>query len=566
MRSLTAILAGAIFVACTDHADVLTTEPVGSTPTACSVRFDSYMGLTGTTRGGAYGPIDTEVLKGSDYGFGVFAYKTGTGDQTYSRFRTQNAEEKRYPNFMYNEPIKWDGEQWTYAIPENVKYWPNEDDSNVSFFAYGPYTPETEKVSASDITGQAVMSADEGGILAFSTPSFNGGQADADATNERYKYSDPYLLYKIAAYNSQQVDLLWGTMNTNNEQARSGNTLGSHSDDATLYPEKDQMGNNVEMRPAFLINTDMNRQNSGGTVNFLFKHALAKIGGSYTGNGDGSDEDPLTPTNGLMVVLDIEKDGAPTGGTLFPYAEGPTATTPYNTKVTINEIVLQSDRQLTDQGHGALASGQAFDYDNDAYTATLANQGIFNMVTGVWSDLETRFSSTGSYGFHAQRLLSPQAAASDPDADAILNANLAEPAIYTSEPYTRERYEELPIGVTTVAKNVFQSNGEQPFLFIPGTHPVITITVDYIVRSYDAKLADNYTEVRQRITRRLYILEQIELNKQYNILIHLGLTTMKFTATVDEWEVTNVVPTDTTDPDTGQTITTFDEEVQHVYL
>ena len=64
------------------------------------VNFSTYMGRTSTTRGGAYGSINTAKLAEADYGFGVFAYQTGTRD--YDAYRTQNGTKERYPNFMYN--------------------------------------------------------------------------------------------------------------------------------------------------------------------------------------------------------------------------------------------------------------------------------------------------------------------------------------------------------------------------------------------------------------------------------------------------------------------------------
>ena len=43
---------------------------------------------------------------------------------------------------------------------------------------------------------------------------------------------------------------------------------------------------------------------------------------------------------------------------------------------------------------------------------------------------------------------------SDDVKDAVLSRNLAEPTSYSTSAYTRERYEELPVGVTTVVVRV----------------------------------------------------------------------------------------------------------------
>lgn len=103
-------------------------------------------------------------------------------------------------------------------------------------------------------------------------------------------------------------------------------------------------------------------------------------------------------------------------------------------------------------------------------------------------------------------------------------------------------------------------------MFIPGTMPIITFTITYTVRTYDPNLKNSYTEVKQKIKKNLYITEKVELNKQYNILMHLGLTSVKFTATVSDWDITDAIGT-TTDPGAGQSpVTVYEDEVEHVYL
>lgn len=61
-------------------------------------------------------------------GFGVFAYYNGTA----------NHDNGDKPNFMYNQKVtSTDGSDWTYTP---VKYWPNNTNDQVSFFAYAPYS------------------------------------------------------------------------------------------------------------------------------------------------------------------------------------------------------------------------------------------------------------------------------------------------------------------------------------------------------------------------------------------------------------------------------------------
>jgi len=539
------------------------------------INFSTYMSNSAYTRAGAYGAIDTEKLKLNDYGFGVFAYYTQ--GQTYADYRTKDAVADHFPLHMYNEQIIYDAAEskWTYADVRNTKAWPNEfaegplDDQsdpatgstargNVSFFAYAPYAPETSDVITDPTSGipmqQVSPSAQQGsdyGIVAFSRNNFNG---IADQ-----RYSDAYLKYIIPTDADKQVDLLWGTTGNNSDNVIGAQQLG--------VPTADLDGG----LGRFNVNADLTKQKTNGTVSFIFKHALAKIGGSFVGpdDVDGSDNNPNTPTNGLMAILDIDKDGQEQGGALQPYVGTITdGQTEYNTKVTINEITLTSEKQLTPAGKDAIEAGTPFDYEDATYVTDLYNTGIFNLVTGVWTD----HTASGTGNQRSQTILPAGAdykgSTDDSRKEAILNKNVAEPTSYTTAEYTQARYEELPIGVTTFAKNVY-ADDVQPFVFIPGTHPIVTVTITYTVRTYDAKLARNYSEVTQRITKRLYFLDEIELNKQYNVLLHLGLTSMKFEATVSDWEATNVIPTITPTPNPGDgtsPVATYEDDVEHVYL
>lgn len=74
-------------------------------------------------------------------------------------------------------------------------------------------------------------------------------------------------------------------------------------------------------------------------------------------------------------------------------------------------------------------------------------------------------------------------------------------------------------------------------MFIPGTKPCFKITVEYVVRTKDAHLAKGYTEAVQKITHNVAFQDAVQVNKKYNLLIHLGLTSVKFEATVSNWDL-----------------------------
>ena len=461
------ILVAAVALTACSGQDVL--SPQQESPAAQqqgTVAFSTYVGRSEATRAGAPGPIDTDVLRRPDYGFGVFSLGTRPGG-------------------MHNVPIVYHSPSatWIYRNSSQVSFWPEGGEGRASFYAYAPY---------------AVADGSETGILGF----------DSD---------QPLVNYRLAQEIPQTVDLLWATAE------------------------------------------NMTQEQTGGTVVLHFKHALAKIGGPYEGNEkNGSDEDATTPTNGLMVVLDVDREGSEFGQTLDPYAAGPKDDTPYNTKVTINAIALSSERQLTGVGRLRLLAGRPCDYTS-IYTEPLANTGTFNLFSVAWWSVGHSLPS-GTDRFSRVQTLLPEGVA-EAGRQAVLAPEIAEPAAWANG-HTREAFEALPVGVTGVPKNVYRPGSGEPLLFIPGTFPIITITIDYTVRTYDEHLADSYTEVRQRITKRLYILDEIEINKRYSILAHIGLTSVKFDATVSDWSSSG-----TTTPDSAPDVAVYDgEQVEHVFL
>ena len=184
------LLAAALLIAgCTTEADD-TTNNGGAARTAVPVSFG---GLVGTpkmeTRAGEYRGIigSTEQLKSSNCGFGVFtAY---TNNQNFAAWVTAAPV---VPNFMYNQQVTWNGNQWHYTP---TKYWPNEtgasaqsqDVDKLSFFAYAPYM---EADAATGATEQTT------GITNVSTNSSN---------------TTPRITYVVSNNPTQGNDLLWGT-------------------------------------------------------------------------------------------------------------------------------------------------------------------------------------------------------------------------------------------------------------------------------------------------------------------------------------------------------------------
>lgn len=182
-------------------------------------------------------------------GFGVFAYYTG---QTVWKDYTS----KTTPNFMNNEEVKDERDpktspyQWTYSP---VKYWPNNVDDKVSFFAYAPYTTTFG-------TGVTPPTTNVTG--------FNGTLTQGE-TNP----AGPYVSFTMDTDVKAQQDLLWAAPHIDKVKNASPNSTG---------------GVTVEDK-----------------IKFEFKHALAKIGFKVQAMVDKVNEDDNDAAEGK-----VEEDNA----------------------------------------------------------------------------------------------------------------------------------------------------------------------------------------------------------------------------------------------------------------
>ena len=555
------------------------------------------------TRAGYEGSIDTDKLKEystTDFvtnGFGVFAYYTGKSSyggfvHTTSLYKdeTDYAGDPRVANFMFNQQVYWNGSlsdqyvtKWTYSP---IKYWPNEisaiankpdddqiDDAgndpatgsgeyggNVSFFAYAPYV----EITASGLNDNQSTTDTDNGIIAF-----NGKTTLTEANAVE---GDPKLTYVINFDGGKIVDLLWGTTWNNGkgvtEAANSGVTstadLGGTSPDEyvvtntinaeTYQKEILRRGKGTDPNNFYTVNADLTKQKTTGTVGFAFKHALAKVGGSGTTVTTSSGTTTTTTTSGLQIMLDIDDMmGAETGGTKGA-----------ETKVTVKSISIEA------YSLSAKAETTSGGTTTTTYTYLKKAQGDFNLATGKWDVLTTSNTTDAT----STTTTPPAIPASDvaktthtivPDYEtgsAILNDNIAE-AQYSAVTGDTWGWGTQPEGVLITPQTVYKDEAN-PLVFIPGTYPDLKVTIDYIVRTKDNNLMAGSSYVGQKITKRLTFADPVQLNKQYSLVMRLGLTSVKFTATVDDWEPMGT--TTTTDDGEGNVTITQTTESAEIYL
>ena len=473
--------------------------------------------------------------------FGVFAYYTGVTDyasaSSTGTWRTETSAEK-YPNFMYNQQLIYnDAGYWTY---DPVKYWPNGNDAanaantpsntaqaekegKLSFYAFAPYTAATTTA----YSGTVPDDVSSNGVSAAKTMT-TGKSNGVTAITGNDCPSNVWVKYLMPnAQVDEAVDLLWGVR-------------GSYQ-----YKETDN-GNNP---PTALTSLDGNTYNINLTkqivkasstnekVKFLFKHALSKIGGQTVATENVSNAPASTDKVGFMVVADIDVNTAGSAGDHDDQAAYLGSNFDASkTLITLKAVKIQDGKSASDDTDIAKVTGK---------NSNIFNSGWFNIETGTWKG--GAVETTGA----TVKIIAKSDDANQSvtnDANYSINPLIREVASYSKSDGSGVKKlasggatwaEGNPTGVTTTAQAVFASENIPGLLLIPGsTAQTLYITVDYLVRTADANLAKGYTEVEQVITNEVNI-SSLSPNKYYTIIMHLGMTSVKFEAKVADWETHN---------------------------
>ena len=515
-----AVLTALTFAACSDSDTIADGNSVNVVNTADNaIQFGTYLG-TQNTRAYTKGVITN--AESGDYAlrtakFGVFAYYTGNSDYVIS------TPTDVIPNFMYNQEIQWGSTlstpQWIYSP---VKYWPNgtdadnildpsytatqEESGKVSFFAFAPYTSATNNNYSQSTDGEkpsAIGSGTTNDEKVKKTANTTSGVAAITANDWNGNVWVKYLMPN--ATETEAVDLLWGM-----------NGKSTYNETDGVDPAVGAIGTGY--------NINLTKQTVDEKVKFLFKHALAKVGGSTATTT--TDVDAASTKCGFMVVVDVDANDADKQSTYF-------GTDFDNTKtlVTIEKVEIMD-------GASAAAASPAM-----AETGTKSNFntfGWFNIETGAWC------TDNGTYGNNGDGATYSITADKDEttiDADNVyaINKDIREATVSNPTGTWNTTTSGGATGVTTTPKPLFANEYVPALLVIPGgeNNNTLYVRIKYWVRTADQNLKDGYTNVSQTITNRISLGNLLDPNKYYTIVMHLGLTSVKFEAVVTDWTMTS---------------------------
>ncbi len=354
---------------------------------------------------------------------------------------------------------------------EPLKYWPNE-------FGQNAESTQQDKLTFFAYAPWVDMNPSTGRLKDISDGKDTYGIVGMTSNTSK---GDPYIKYYVSMDPSKRVDLCWGVAKTGFTSTVDGNN------------------NSVDAGSPYI---DVLKPKIADKINFDFKHALAA----------------------LNVQIDADIDDA---------AHGHGTEVNTRTKIWVRSVTFEG---FTDKGMLNLN--------------TKASEGP------KWYDMlgTNEIGSAKVSVFDGRR--DGREGQTNAEASSETPSNL-NTKIVQSEPYLSASYPSLATtgtlpGVTKTAVNLFTepSTGTdaqklaEPIFVIPSTDN-LKVTIVYDVETYDASLANflndgmaHGSNVQNSITKEITIggsAIKLEAGKVYTIKLHLGLTTVKFDASVTDW-------------------------------
>ena len=437
-----------------------------------------------TTRAGAPGVMDNMTV--GTNGFGILAYYTDN---------TKYSKETSTPNYMYNTKVTKNGTKWEY---NPVMYWPNEYGKNdarsqyidyVSFFAYAPYT-EVEPESGIPYKDPADPSL---GLV-------DDNEKNITEISSNIATGDPIVKYIVDTNPATSVDLLWGVAANETDYTPIISTAG------------------VEVKEALpFVNLIKPKNPATDKLNFKLLHALSKLNVN------------------VRYVADEKTNVDPLGSNKLG-----DSTRIYIRSIKIGGFVVK----------GALNLNSTKREDRTVGTETV-KYGVPN-----WKSYDGKTSLTfDEIVFKDGRKDGKEGieAGEDPNEEVLgLNPNLLENYVVTpADGWDKTKWPDAKNqGVTEVAQNLFwDGQGTAP----DATAPIFVIpTGEDIEIVYDVETRDDALEsflsdgmkhgistqntIKKTSDKIFTATTKMEAGKAYQINILLGMTSVKFEATVIAWD------------------------------
>lgn len=384
---------------------------------------------------------------------------------------SESYSETSKPNFMYNQKVYMEDGEWFYTP---LKYWPNEFSKNVTSEGQDRLTffAYAPYVTVNPSTGRIQKDPDN--------PEETSATSGIVALTSNTTSSDPYVKYYVDMDPDKRVDLCWGVA----------------KDDFTASVDADDAANNVEQGWPYI---DVVKPTTSSRINFDFKHALASVNVQ------------------IDTDIDVEEHG---GAAVDPF-----------TRIWVRSVTFEG---FTDKGRLNLNSNasdgpQWLDLTTDSPVAS----GVVTVYDGRTDGKEGR-----------------ENAVSKKETPATLNAKIFQSAPYDQTLLANSLTVSAAVpGVTNVPVNLFDAALTEPVYVIP-TDDNLKVTIVYDVETADQNLATFLSDgavrgssVQNTIEKEISFVSEdavapvnkLDAGKKYIIKLHLGLTSVKFDASVTDW-------------------------------
>lgn len=377
-------------------------------------------------------------------------------------------------NFMYNQKVTYSAPSWTYSP---VKYWPNgKDAANPAGSPSNSATDGGDQMLSFFAYAPYVYVSTSGTKNGKEMQNNSGTSAEYDKlTDSSQEGTNGVGITNLTANNVTGNPEVTYKLPTTPILSSTVDLLWGTNGKATYNETDNSNPDVVEIGTGYNVN--LTKQIVSEDVKFLFKHALAQI-------------------ENIEVVYDIDGNGQGAQGF---------GTTDANTLVTINSVTIQA-----------------------ADATSVYQDGTFDISAGNWTGGSTKYAADAS-------LISGE----------TINAAVKEATPKNDGTGWKNSSDAAFKGVTVEAKDLYSTYSPIMFIPVPGNQPKLKVGVTYVVRTYDANLdattasgeSNNgkWTKVTQTITNNV-TLPELSPNKKYTLVMHLGLTKVKFSAAVEDWD------------------------------
>lgn len=207
-----------------------------------AIQFGTYVGRDAQGRADIFKDDNLQNV-----GFGVYAYYTG--QKTWQEYKNSNPGFT--PNFMNNTHVTYNSSttSWTYSP---WKYWPNNTDDKVSFFAYAPYSKDNSNITAptNGVIRFTVANTvtDQTDLTAATEPQLDKTKNSNGNLNGEVKFSFKHVLSRIEFTLQAAADQLnaGGTINTGTTITLTKIVIGDAEHTADITDDYDKFYTNAD--------------------------------------------------------------------------------------------------------------------------------------------------------------------------------------------------------------------------------------------------------------------------------------------------------------------------------